>query len=159
MDRPVAERPQLRITRRYPVPPETVWRAWTDPQALSAWFGPGEPHSVTLAQLDVRAGGAYRIRFRTPDGEEHEVSGRYEEVDAPQRLAFSWAWHSTPERVSHVCIELRSVPGGTELHFLHERFFDLQARDNHERGWTGTFAKLERWLSSDSGPADSGRRG
>ena len=159
MDRPVGEKPQLRLTRRYPVAPEKVWRAWTDPQALSAWFGPGEPHSVTHAELDVRPGGAYRIRFRTPDGEEHEVGGRYEEVEAPRRLVFSWAWHSTPERVSRVCIELQPVPGGTELAFLHDRFFDQAARDNHERGWTGTLAKLERWLTSGSDCADSCRRG
>ena len=158
MDRTVADRPQLRLTRRYPVPPEKVWHAWTDPQALSAWFGPGEPHSVTLAELDARPGGPYRIRFRTPDGEEHEVAGHYDEVEAPRRLAFTWAWHTTPERVSRVRIELRPVPGGTELDFLHERFFDEAARDNHERGWTGTLAKLERWLNSGSGSADSGRR-
>ena len=159
MDRPVGEKPQLRLTRRYPLEREKVWRAWTDPQALSAWFGPGEPHSVTLAELDVRPGGAYRIRFRTPDGEEHEVGGRYEEVEAPRRLVFSWAWHSTPERVSRVSIELRPVPDGTELDFLHDRFFDHAARDNHERGWTGTLAKLDAWLTSDRGRGGSGRRG
>ena len=159
MDRPAGEKTQLRLTRRYPVAAEKVWRAWTDPQALSAWFGPGEPHSVLVAELDVRAGGRYRIRFRTPDGEEHEVAGVYETVEPGRRLVFSWAWHSTPERVSRISIALQSVPGGTELHFLHERFFDQQARDNHERGWTGTLEKLERWLNSGSGRADSDRRG
>ena len=159
MDRPVAEAPQLRLTRRYPVACEKVWRAWTDPQALSAWFGPGEPHSVTLAELDVRVGGSYRIRFRTPDGEEHEVGGRYEEVEPPRRLAFSWAWHSTPERISRVCIQLRPVPGGTELEFVHERFFDQAARDNHQRGWAGTLAKLEEWLSGGTDRAGSCRPG
>jgi uncharacterized protein YndB with AHSA1/START domain len=114
---------------------------------------------VTLAELDVRVGGTYRIRFRTPDGEEHEVGGRYEEVEPPRRLVFSWAWHTTPERVSRVCVALRPVPGGTELDFLHERFFDRAARDNHERGWLGTLAKLERWLTSGSDCAGSGRRG
>ena len=33
------EKPSLRLARRYEVTPEKVWRAWTDPQALSAWFG------------------------------------------------------------------------------------------------------------------------
>lgn len=87
----LAEKPSLRLVRRYPVPPEEVWRAWTDPRALSAWFGPGEANSVTLAELDVRAGGRYRIRFHTPDGEEHEVSGNYEAVEPPRRLVFNWA--------------------------------------------------------------------
>ncbi|HEX7889522.1 MAG TPA: SRPBCC domain-containing protein [Ramlibacter sp.] len=140
------DRPSLRLVRRYPVAPEKVWRAWTDPQALSAWFGPGEANSVTLAEMDVREGGRYRIRFHTPDGEEHEVSGTYEGVEANRRLAFSWAWRSTPERVSQVKLAFRAVDGGTEMDFRHECFFDQQARDGHERGWTATLVKLEDWL-------------
>jgi hypothetical protein len=31
--------------------------------------------------------------------------------------------------------------------FRHEQFFDEAARDGHERGWTGTLAKLERFLA------------
>jgi uncharacterized protein YndB with AHSA1/START domain len=143
-----AQRPELRITRRYPASPEKVWRAWTDPQALSAWFGPGEANSVLVADLDVRPGGKYRIRFRTPDGEEHEVGGSYEEVIPRRKLVFSWAWHSTPERVSRVTVELRPDAGGTVLELLHDRFVDAQARANHERGWTGAFAKLDALIAS-----------
>jgi uncharacterized protein YndB with AHSA1/START domain len=144
----IEEKPSLSITRQYPVAPEKVWRAWTDPQALSRWFGPGEPDSVTLAELDVREGGRYRIAFHTPDGEQHEVSGIYEDVVESRRLSFTWAWQSTPERVSLVTIELRPTAQGCELNFRHDRFFDRQARDNHERGWTGTFAKLDDFLQA-----------
>ncbi|MEP6790017.1 MAG: SRPBCC domain-containing protein [Ramlibacter sp.] len=135
--------PELRLSRHYPAAPEKVWRAWTDPQALSRWFGPGDTESVTRAELDVRVGGRYHIAFRTTDGEEHDVSGVYEEVEQNRKLVFSWAWKSTPERVSLVSIELTPVPGGTQLDFVHSRFFDQAARDGHERGWTGTFAKLD----------------
>jgi uncharacterized protein YndB with AHSA1/START domain len=140
------DRPGLHFTRGYPVAPEKVWRAWTDPQALSAWFGPGETRSVTRAEMDVREGGRYVIAFRTQDGEQHEVSGAYQEVLANRRLCFTWAWQSTPERVSLVTIELRPTPQGTELDFRHDRFFDQAARDNHERGWTAALAKLDRFL-------------
>lgn len=149
----------LRLTRRYPVAPEKVWRAWTDPQALSAWFGPGEQRSVLSADLDVRPGGKYRIRFRTPDGEEHEVGGTYREVVPGERLVMDWAWHSTPERISRLEVTLRAVPAGTELQLLHHRFFDAAARSNHERGWTATLQKLERWLTSGPDRADTGRSG
>ena len=159
MDRPAEAQAQLRIARRYPVAAEEVWQAWTDPQALSAWFGPGDPHSVLLAELDVRPGGKYRVRFRTQDGEEHEVGGTYEIVEAQRRLVFTWAWHSTPERVSRVSVTLQPVPGGTELELLHDRFHDVTARENHRRGWTATIAKLDAWISSGSDRADSGRRG
>ena len=63
----------------------------------------------------MRAGGRYTIRFRTSDGEEHGVSGVYQEVEPQRRLSFTWAWQSTPERVSRVTIELQAQAGGCEL--------------------------------------------
>jgi uncharacterized protein YndB with AHSA1/START domain len=102
---------------------------------------------VTRAELDVRIGGSYDIAFRTDDGQEHGVSGVYQEVAPPDRISFTWAWQSTPERVSVVTIELHATEGGgTRLDFRHDRFFDRAARDNHERGWSGTFQKLEKFL-------------
>ena len=143
----------LQLRRQYPVAPDKVWQAWTDPEALTAWFGPGEPNSVTLAELDVRPGGAYRIRFHTPDGEEHEVSGTYEQVVPERVLSFSWAWRSTPERVSRVTVSLRAVDTGTEMDFRHERFFDRKAREDHRAGWALTLEKLDAWARRpDMGP-------
>jgi uncharacterized protein YndB with AHSA1/START domain len=137
----------LEIVRNYGAPPERVWQAWTDPQALSRWFGPGPVDCVTRAQLDVRAGGRYDIAFRTPDGEEHRVFGVYEEVSAPRVLSFTWAWQSTPDRVSFVRVELQPDGAGTRMAFRHDRFFDRAARDNHERGWMATLAKLDALLA------------
>jgi len=95
----------------------------------------------------VRVGGRYSVAFRTQDGEEHGVSGIYQEVVENRRLSFTWAWQSTPDRVSLVTIELRPTAHGTELDFRHDRFFDQQARDKHERGWSATFAKLDDFLA------------
>ena len=141
-----AENQVLRITRRYPAAPEKVWRAWTDPQALSRWFGPADTEGVLVAELDVRVGGRYHIRFRTRDGETHDVSGVYQEIVENRRLVFSWAWKSTPERVSRVAITLTPVDGHTQLDFVHDRFFDAAARNNHERGWGGSFERLDQFI-------------
>jgi uncharacterized protein YndB with AHSA1/START domain len=143
---PTHDKPSLGITRHYRVAPEKVWRAWTEPQALSRWFGPGDTDSVTRAEMDVRVGGRYHIAFRTQDGEEHDVSGVYQEVELHRRLSFTWAWKSTPERVSLVTIELEPDGGGCELRFRHDRFFDQKAADDHKRGWTATFVKLDAFL-------------
>jgi uncharacterized protein YndB with AHSA1/START domain len=149
-DTRVEEQAALSIARHYPVSPEKVWRAWTDPQALSRWFGPGDTSSVTQAELDVRVGGRYRIAFGTSDGQRHEVSGAYLEVEPPRKLSFSWAWQSTPERVSRVTIELVPAAGGCEMRFRHDRFFDQAARENHERGWSGALAKLDTLMASQA---------
>ena len=75
------------------------------------------------------------------------MSGVYQEVEAHRRLVFTWAWQSTPERVSLVTLEFMPQGAGCELRFLHERFFNQEARDNHQRGWSATFAKLESVLA------------
>ncbi len=138
-------KPVLKLIRRFDAPQALVWRAWTEPEALKRWFGPdGGP--VLLAEVDLRAGGRFRVAFQTEDGERHEVGGVYREVQAHDRLVFTWAWVSTPERISQVTLLLRSVEGGTELTLLHEKFFDLDARDRHVCGWTGSIEKLDAYL-------------
>jgi len=146
----LAERPSLTLERFYPVAPEKVWRAWTDPQALARWFGPGGPQPVALAELDVRVGGRYRIQFGGAQGTEHEVQGVYREVVPPRRLAFTWRWpRTTPERESLVTIELRQAARGTELVFTHAQLFDEAVRDGHRQGWSETLVKLERFLQEE----------
>lgn len=86
------------------------------------------------------------------------MSGTYEEVAAPRKLSFSWAWQSTPERVSLVTVTLAADGSGTRMLFRHERFFDRAARDSHERGWAATMAKLDRYISAGRhGRADTVR--
>ena len=142
------EKPWLTLTRSYPVAPEKVWRAWTDPQAVKKWWGPGQNEPVSLAQLDVRVGGRFRIVFGGPDGKAHECAGIYREVVPNRKLVFTWTWpNSTPERESMVTIELTPAGDGTELVLKHERFADKEARDRHEQGWTGCVRRLERMLA------------
>ena len=148
---PLREKPALRLERRYPVEPEKVWRAWTDPQALKQWWGPGPAHSVSIAELDVRVGGRFRIVFGGPAGKDNECAGVYKEVVPNRRLVFSWCWpNTTPERVSLVTIDFKRVTGGTELDFRHEQFFDEQARDGHKRGWSAALDQLDAYLAVET---------
>jgi uncharacterized protein YndB with AHSA1/START domain len=145
----IAEKPSLTLARSYPVGPEKVWRAWTDPQALKRWWGPGAEQPVALADLDVRVGGRFHIVFGGPQGTDHEVRGIYKEVVRNRKLVFTWTWpRTTPERESVVTIEFKRTGGGTELLFRHEQLFDESVRDGHRRGWTESFVKLEQFLRS-----------
>jgi uncharacterized protein YndB with AHSA1/START domain len=112
------------------------------------WFGPKDtvPGSVT-AEMDVRAGGRYTMRFKTGDGEAHQVGGVYREVVPDSRLVFSWAWHSTPERESLVTVTIAADGDGCMLTLHHAQFFDQAAADGHTRGWTGTLDRLEAYFS------------
>jgi uncharacterized protein YndB with AHSA1/START domain len=110
------------------------------------WFGP-DSGPVLRAETDVRVGGRFHVVFRTEDGEEHDVSGTYQEVVPNQKLKFTWQWITLPERQSLVTILIKPEGEGSILTLIHEQFFDEAARDGHERGWTGCLDKLERLVA------------
>lgn len=141
----MSSKPALTLKRRLNAPPAKIYRAWTDAAKISRWFGP-EDAEILRAETDVRVGGRFRIVFRGPDGEEHDVGGVYREVVPNQKLVFTWAWRSTPERESLVTVALKRDGDGTLLTLLHEQFFDEAARDRHGRGWNETLDKLESYV-------------
>jgi uncharacterized protein YndB with AHSA1/START domain len=138
-------KPSLTLKRRLNAPPEKIYAAWTDPAKIAKWFGPEQVISVR-AETDIRAGGRYRIVMHTRD-EDHDVSGVYRQVVPNEKLVFTWAWKSTPERESLVTLTFKPDGTGTILTLLHEQFFDEAARDRHQAGWTAVLDKLERYLA------------
>jgi uncharacterized protein YndB with AHSA1/START domain len=110
------------------------------------WFGP-DSGPVSKAETDVRVGGRYTVAFQTEDGEKHQVSGIYREVVPNEKLAFSWAWITMPERESFVTVTIKRDGDGCILTLHHEQFADEAARDGHEKGWTGCLEKLERFVA------------
>src|SRR5262245_39684406 len=146
MSTQAATKPSLTIKRRLNAPPAKVFAAWTDPEKLKRWFGPPGVEMLS-AESELRVAGRYRFVGRSPNGELHDVSGVYREVVRNQRLVFTWAWKSTPERESLVTIELKPDDDGTLLTLTHEQFFDEAARDRHQQGWNGALNKLETFLA------------
>ncbi len=141
-----AIKPSLTLKRRLNAPAEKVYAAWTDPEKIVKWFGP-DAGPVTRAETDLRVGGHYTIAFNTEDGERHQVGGVYREVVPNEKLVFTWAWHTMPERESLVTITVKPDGAGSILTLLHEKFFDEAARDGHKRGWSGSLDKLEKLFS------------
>ena len=143
----LATKPSLTIKRRFNAPPAKVFAAWADPEKLKQWMNPGEVRTI-LAETDVRVGGRYRIVMQDlSNAEKHDVSGVYREVVPNEKLVFTWAWISTPERESLVTLTFKPDGTGTLMTLLHEQFFDEDARDRHQGGWTSAVEKLEQYLA------------
>ena len=142
MSTQTATKPSLTIKRRLNAPPAKVYAAWTDTQMIARWFGPAGVESVE-AKTDLRVGGRYHIAMHVP-GDRHDVMGVYREMVPNEKLVFTWAWKSTPERESLVTVTLKPDGAGTLLTLLHEQFFDADARDRHQQGWGGAIDKLEK---------------
>lgn len=139
---------RLQIERKFNAPLERVWRAWTAAPDMMAWLGP--PGSeVYKVDADVRVGGAYTLQMRAANGDEHCLRGVYREVIERERLVFTWAWHTTPERESLVTIQFSTEGGQTRLRLMHERFADRKAAVAHGTGWTSSLDRLQECLAQE----------
>jgi len=132
--------------RRIKAAPAKVLAAWTDPEKVKHWMGPGDV-KVLSVESDPRVGGRFRWVMQSPNGEIHDVSGVFREVVPDQKLVFTWAWKSTPERESLVTVSVKPEGDGTLLTLTHEQFFDADARDRHQTGWTSALDKMEKMFA------------
>ena len=149
MDAQTATKPSLTLVRRYRTTPARLFEAMTDPALISRWFGPRDV-TVLSAESDPRVGGRYRIRMKGAESDEvHDVSGVYKEVVPGERLVFSWAWITMPERESLVTVEFRKVEDGAELTLTHSGFYDEAARDRHNGGWSQGLERLGELIDKE----------
>ena len=148
----------FRMARTFDATPDRVFAAWTDPEQFGAWFGPTGMKTIEC-ELDAKVGGAWRlmgegknIPGRAQGPVRPTVSGKYLEVEPPQRLVFTWAWHekddfSSPRgQESVVTVQFKPVGERTEMVFTQAVFKDQQSLEAHQRGWTESFDKLGEFL-------------
>jgi len=64
-----AAKEQVLITRVFEAPRESVFRAWTDPAELAAWYGPEQFETPRdRIRIDLRVGGRYELTMVRRDG-------------------------------------------------------------------------------------------
>jgi uncharacterized protein YndB with AHSA1/START domain len=78
----------LELQRVVDVPPQLVWRAWTEPALVKQWFTPA-PWKTVDCEIDLRPGGLFRTVMRSPEGQDHENIGCYLELVENQRLVWT----------------------------------------------------------------------
>jgi uncharacterized protein YndB with AHSA1/START domain len=132
------------ITRVFDVPRERVFRAWTDPEMLAAWYG---PEHVTVPRegirVDLRVGGRYELTMVAPGGGEFGVGYEIVELVEPELLVLRsdpMPEMGMPEP-SELRIELHDHGAKTRM-TLTDGPYPSPGRDGAEAGWTGALTKL-----------------
>lgn len=146
---PQKQNRELALSRTLDAPRALVFRAWTDPAYLVRWFGP-EGFTIPECRMDVREGGAWRTRMRSPDGNDYRVCGVYREIVRPERLVFTWAWEDEEGETGHetlVTVTFGERAGKTLLRVTHRLFESKKARDAHQQGWASTLKCLAAYLA------------
>jgi len=159
------------LTRRFDAPRALVWRAWTDPQMMTAWWGP-EAFTAS-AEMEVRTGGVCNLTMHHADGD-YPIDGSFLDVRPEDLLVISFsaarhppAWH---DLIRNSYIEFGGLPetyvagpiltrvefaddGAGTLLTVRQTFPDAPLRDAHVHlgngvGWGQSFDKLERLLAA-----------
>lgn len=140
----------VEVKRVFQAPVAKVYRAWTEPEIMNAWFHPNKD-MTSVCSADLRVGGRYEVRMIPEEGGPFVVGGVYEEIVPEEKLAFTWRWQhdegEEPNEETLVTLFFRAIDAGqTEVTLRHERFGSDEERDNHTLGWQETFNRLEEAL-------------
>jgi len=144
----------LHIHRVLKAPPERVYQAFLDPDALAKWI---PPHGFTghVHHLDARVGGTYRMSFSTINRSwTQSFGGRYLELKPYEKIVHTDRFEgdvpgfpSDHEMV--VTITLRAVAGGTEVSIRQEGIPPGPAGDGAPEGWTQSMENLARLVEAE----------
>lgn len=132
--------PALVIKRTVQANRKKVFEAWTQADSLKKWFLPLSVTSVKV-NMDLREGGSYRIDMKTAEGDLYIHTGEYKEIIPYEKLVFTW--NSDWAKNTLVTVELKDAGEGTEITLTHEMLPTDETRQEHQRGWTSIFDKLE----------------
>lgn len=89
------------VTREFDAPPALVFRAFTEPQLLEAWFMP-KPANARVEKMDCRTGGSYCISTTGQEGKTYRFEGVYHEVLPGELLVKTMEFKGLPQKVDAV---------------------------------------------------------
>src|SRR4029078_7221248 len=111
----------VRLHRVLKAPPERIYRAFLDPEAMVKWL---PPHGFTgkVLQLAAKAGGTYKMSFKNfSSGNSHSFGGSYLELVPNERIRHTdkFEERNLPGEMQ-VTVTLKAVSCGTELNVVQE---------------------------------------
>ena len=126
----------VRLHRVFNAPPERVFKAFIDPDALVKWMA---PHGFTakVHHLDAQVGGSYKMSFSNfSTGQSHSFSGTYKEINSPHLLRYTDQFDDPglPGEIQ-MTVEIKPVMVGTEVNITQEGLPDVIPVEACYLGW------------------------
>ena len=131
-------------------PPERIYRAFLDPDAMAKWL---PPHGFTgkVHHLDARVGGSYRMSFTNfATGDSHAFGGQYLELVPFERIRHSDGFDDPNlPGMMVTTIVLRAVSCGTEVSIVQEGIPEAIPTEACYLGWQESLLLLAQLVEAE----------
>lgn len=140
----------VKLHRVFRAPPERVYRAFLDADAMLKWL---PPHGFTgkVHQLDARVGGSYKMSFTNfSTGGNHSFGGEYLELIPDQRIRHTDSFDdpNLPGEMQ-TTISLRQVSCGTEVDIVQEGIPAMIPPEACYLGWQESLTLLAQLVEAE----------
>ena len=133
----------VRLHRVLRSPPERVYRAFLDAEAMAKWL---PPYGFTgkVQHLDARVGGTFRMSFSNFNtGQSHSFGGQYLELVPHQRLRYTDKFDDPNlSGEMQVTVDLTKVSCGTDISIVQEGIPEVIPVEMCYLGWQESLAQL-----------------
>ncbi len=140
----------VQLHRVLRAPPEKVYRAFVQPEAVSKWL---PPHGFTcqVHRMDAQVGGTFRMSFHNfSTGNGHAFHGEYLELVPGERIRYTDQFDDPNlPGVLEVTIALKPVICGTEISIVQENIPAAIPLEMCYLGWQESLAQLATLVEPD----------
>ena len=139
----MAEIRAVRLHRVLRAPPELVYKAFLDADALAKWLPPNG-YTAHVHHLEAAVGGTFRMSFTNlSTGDSHSFGGEYLELVPGQRIRHTDRFDDPNlPGVMTVTVTLRKVSCGTELDVVQENIPAVIPLEMCNLGWQDSLRLL-----------------
>ena len=140
----------VHLHRVLSAPPERLYRAFIDPDAMVKWL---PPHGFTgrVHEIDAREGGEYKMSFTNFTTEQsHSFGGKYVELKPNEQIRYTDKFDdpNLPGEM-HVTVTFKKVLGGTDLKIIQEGIPDAIPVEMCYLGWQQSLNMLAQLVEPE----------
>ena len=131
-------------------PPERVYRAFLDADAMAKWLPPNG-FTAHVHHMDARVGGSFKMSFANfTTGKAHAFGGEYVELVPHERIVYTDRFDdpNLPGEL-RVTVTLKPVRCGTDLHIVQAGIPDAIPPEMCHLGWQESLALLAKLVEAE----------
>jgi uncharacterized protein YndB with AHSA1/START domain len=140
----------VRFHRVLRAPPERVYRAFLDPDAMAKWLPPNG-FTGKVHHLDAKVGGTYRMSFTNfTTGRSHSFGGEYLELVPNEKIRHTDKFDDANlSGVMQVTAVFKPVSCGTEVTIVQDGIPDAIPTEACYLGWQESLALLAKLVEAE----------